>query len=34
VDSRSGAASSDRARDFYNVFLSWWEVAKVDVRSP
>jgi len=28
VDSRSGSASSDRARDFYNVFLSWWEAAK------
>jgi hypothetical protein len=28
VDSRSGSASSDRAQDFYNVFLSWWEAAK------
>jgi len=33
VDSRSGAASSDRAQNFYNVFLSWWEAAKVDVGS-
>lgn len=28
VDSRSGIAGSDRAQDFYNVFLSWWESAK------
>ena len=28
VDSRSGSASSDRAQDFYNVFLSWWEDMK------
>ena len=34
VDSQSGAASSDRARDFYNVFLSWWEVVKLDARAP
>lgn len=34
VDSRTGVASSDRARDFYNVFLSWWEVAKQDVSRP
>jgi hypothetical protein len=34
VDSRSGAASSARAREFYNIFLSWWEVAKQDVRTP
>ncbi len=34
VDSRTGAASSDRAREFYNVFLSWWEVAKQDVSRP
>lgn len=33
VDSRSGAASGDRAREFYNVFLSWWETAKTDVGS-
>lgn len=31
VDSRSGSASSERAREFYNVFLSWWETAKADV---
>ena len=31
VDSRTGVPSGDRARDFYNVFLSWWEAAKVDV---
>lgn len=31
VDSRSGAASSARAREFYNIFLSWWEVAKQNV---
>lgn len=30
VDSRSGAASGDRAREFYNVFLSWWEATKAD----
>lgn len=30
VDSRSGAASGDRAREFYNVFLSWWETTKAD----
>lgn len=28
VDSRSGIAGSDRAQDFYNVFLSWWESAQ------
>ncbi len=32
VDSRAGAASSDRAREFYNIFLSWWDTAKRDVR--
>ena len=31
IRSRTGAASSARAREFYNVFLSWWEVAKKDV---
>lgn len=30
VDSRSSAASGDRAREFYNVFLSWWETTKAD----
>lgn len=34
VDSRSGAPSGDRARDFYNVFLSWWEATKADARTP
>jgi hypothetical protein len=33
VDSRTGAASSDRAADFYNVFLSWWEAARRDVTT-
>jgi hypothetical protein len=33
IDSRTGAASSERAQEFYNVFLSWWEQAKNDVRS-
>lgn len=28
VDSRSGIAGSERAQDFYNVFLSWWEATK------
>ena len=28
VNSRAGAASSNRAREFYNIFLSWWEVAQ------
>lgn len=31
VDSRSVSASGERARDFYNVFLSWWEAVKDDV---
>ena len=31
VDSRSVSASGDRARDFYNVFLSWWESVQDDV---
>ncbi len=30
IDSHAGAASSDRAAGFYNIFLSWWEVAKTD----
>lgn len=34
VDSRTAAASGERAREFYNVFLSWWERAKSDVRAP
>lgn len=34
VDSRSGAPSGERARDFYNVFLSWWEATKTDARTP
>ena len=33
VDSRSGSASGDRASEFYNVFLSWWETTKTDVAS-
>ena len=32
VDSRSGIAGSDRAQDFYNVFLSWWEATKENGR--
>lgn len=31
VDSRTASPSTDRAQDFYNVFLSWWETAKDDV---
>lgn len=31
VDSRSVSTSGERARDFYNVFLSWWESVKDDV---
>lgn len=34
VDSRSGTPSGERARDFYNVFLSWWEATKADARTP
>jgi hypothetical protein len=34
IDSRTGAASSDRAQEFYNVFLSWWESARNDVGTP
>jgi len=30
IDSHAGAASSDRAGEFYDIFLSWWEVAKTD----
>ncbi|MDH3272069.1 MAG: hypothetical protein OEN56_12085 [Gemmatimonadota bacterium] len=33
VDSRSAATSGERAQDFYNVFLSWWESVKDDVGS-
>lgn len=33
VDSRSVSASGERARDFYNVFLSWWESVSDDVGS-
>ncbi len=33
VDSRSGSASGDRASEFYNVFLSWWETTKSDAAS-
>jgi hypothetical protein len=31
IDSRSGAASGEQAREFYNVFLSWWGVARAEV---
>lgn len=34
VDSRSGAASGERAREFYNIFLSWWETARQHVDAP
>ena len=27
VDSQRRAASDDRAQEFYNIFLSWWETA-------
>jgi hypothetical protein len=30
IDSRSGAASGEQSRDFYNVFLSWWGVARAE----
>lgn len=33
VDSRTAAPSGDQAREFYNVFLSWWEAAKADAGS-
>ncbi len=33
VDSRIAAPSNDESADFFNVFLSWWEVAKIDVGS-
>ena len=33
VDSRTTAAG-ERAREFYDVFLSWWNQAKNDVRAP
>jgi len=31
IDSRSGAASGEQAREFYNVFLSWWGAARAEV---
>jgi hypothetical protein len=31
VTSRTVSASSERAQDFYNVFLSWWNSVKDDV---
>lgn len=31
IDSRSGAASGEQAREFYNVFLSWWAAARAEV---
>lgn len=34
VDSRTASASSERAQDFYNVFLSWWESVNDDAGSP
>lgn len=33
IDSRAVSASSERAQDFYDVFLSWWETVKGDVGS-
>lgn len=33
ISSRTASASSDRAQDFYNVFLSWWNAVKDDVGS-
>ena len=27
VDSRAGAPSGERAQEFYDVFLAWWESA-------
>jgi hypothetical protein len=30
VDSRASAASSERAREFYGIFLSWWEMTARD----
>lgn len=30
VDSRTGAASSERAQQFYDLFLAWWESVKND----
>lgn len=32
VDSRSGAASGERTREFYDIFLAWWERERRDVR--
>lgn len=34
VDSRSASASGERAQDFYNVFLSWWESVNDDAGRP
>ena len=31
VNSQAAAAGSDRAREFYNIFLSWWDVARTNV---
>lgn len=31
VNSQAAAAGSDRAREFYNIFLSWWDVARANV---
>jgi hypothetical protein len=31
VNSQRGAAGGVRAREFYSIFLSWWEAAKHDV---
>ncbi|MDH5234344.1 MAG: hypothetical protein OEW77_05240 [Gemmatimonadota bacterium] len=30
VNSVAAAAGSDRAREFYSIFLSWWDVARSD----
>jgi hypothetical protein len=32
VDSRSGAAGAERSREFYDIFLSWWEEERAKVR--
>lgn len=32
VDSRSGAASGERTREFYDIFLAWWERERGNVR--
>ena len=31
INSRRSAASDERSREFYSLFLSWWEIAKQDV---